>query len=90
MGFFRKDPLEIEIQRLKEELLKAKTEVQREKIASNLERMIKLDNEQKSGRIRPTGDGVLKCIVAGGLALFGYYVESNGGIIPKWASRHNL
>lgn len=85
MGFFKRDPIEAEIIRLERSLTYAETDEERDAIKDRLEKMYEIDSKKRSNQLHVTGDGLLKCGTVIGLALVGYFVEKNGGIIPRWA-----
>lgn len=87
MGFWKKDPLDLEIIRLEQNLHYSTTEEERDEIKKRLREMYELRSSKDQGKMRITGDGVLRCLTMIGLAGFGYYVEQNGGIIPSWAKQ---
>ena len=87
MGFWVLNPVEKEIRRLERGLYYAETDEERDVIKTRLIEMYKLNNERNSNKMHLTGDGVAKCATAIGLAAIGYFVESNGGIIPSWCKQ---
>ncbi len=87
MSFWKRNPVELEIIRLERGLDYAETDEERKQITDRLSEMYKLNAERQPNKMHITGDGLMKCLTAIGLAVVGYIVESKGGIIPKWSQQ---
>ena len=89
MGFWKHDAITQEIVNLENEFRYATSEDDKDRIMSRLRELYALKSERNKDkmRMRITGDGVLKCVTAIGLAGIGFLVEHFGGILPKWTNQ---
>ena len=87
MGFWKRDPVELETIRLEQELYYAQTEERRDEVKAKLRDMYSLRSEKNKDKMHITGDGLLRCVTMIGLAAIGFAVEQFGGIIPGWAKQ---